>query len=652
MLAPAFLDELRSRLPVSSVVGRRTVLTKSGREFHGLCPFHHEKTPSFTVNDDKGFFHCFGCGAHGSVLDFAMRTEGLSFLEAVESLATEAGMEVPQASPAERAEEARRATLFEACEAACRLFEQRLCQPSGKAGLDYLLGRGVSEESIAKFRVGWAPERDGLRADLLGTRFPEALLLEAGLLRRRDDGSVGDLFRGRVTFPISDARGRVIGFGARTLGDGQPKYLNTPATPIFDKGATLYGLAQARDGAGREGCAAVVEGYLDVIALHQAGLAFAVAPLGTALTERQLEQAWKLAPDAVICLDGDSAGRRAMERAAHRALPLLATGRSLRFAVLPEIHDPDSLVREAGAEAMLGVLERARPVSDVVWQLAESRFPPESPERLAAFEAELFSRAAIIADGRVRRQVLGEFRRRLRFGYEVPAPDLLLGRSKKRIAPLPGENRLMDDWRRARGDSGVERVRDWLERHGVAWEALDAALCGIGYVRGKFIKGKYPAGEAWAGAPAPPLWEPEAGGVGLVVIPEWEGVPGESAPLDLVAWNPRTGELAGRTGRAVVLGENAVAEAVDFEGHGLSRAVRVAETPLSWLRMTAAGIPAVVVVDWKRAWDVLGGVSGLVAETVELAELLDDRVQPPKLRRPKILVDSGEGTDVQADRAG
>ncbi|MDA8230165.1 MAG: DNA primase [Magnetospirillum sp.] len=651
MLAPSFLDDLKSRVSVSSVVTRRTVLTKAGREFHGLCPFHNEKTPSFTVNDDKGFFHCFGCGAHGGIIDFEMRAYGLSFLDAVERLAAEAGLEVPKASPEEREHEARRATLYEAMEAACVLFEENLRKPQGNAGLEYLLGRGVSEDSIARFRVGWAPERDGLKSALMGSRFPEALLLEAGLLRQREDGSTGDLFRGRVTFPITDRRGRVIAFGARTLGDGQPKYLNSPATPIFDKGAVLYGFAHAREGAAKEGVAAVVEGYLDVVAMHQADLAFAVAPLGTALTERQLEQLWALAAEPVLCMDGDSAGQRAMERACERALPMLAIGRTLRFAVLPAKEDPDSLIRASGPDAMRGALSRARPLSDVVWQLSERRFPPETPERLAAFEAELFTRASVIPDGRARRHMLGEFRRRLRWGYEAPAPDVLLGRSKKRTAPLPGVKWLANEWERARREAEAGPVREWIERQGVDWQKLVSAWGGVGFARGKAIKGKYPEGMAWAGAPPPSLWEPEDGAAGLVIIPEWEGAPGQGAPLDLVAWNPRTGDLASRTGRAVVLGENAVAESLDFEGRGLTRPVKVAESPLSWLRMTADGDGAVLVVDWRRVWDVLGGVSALVGETVELAEQLHERVRPPRLRCPTIMVEGGEGIDGQADQA-
>ncbi|MDA8232408.1 MAG: DNA primase [Magnetospirillum sp.] len=415
---PRFLEDLRSRVSLAAVVGRRVKLVRKGREHHGLCPFHNEKTPSFTVNEDKGFYHCFGCGAHGDAIGFAMRAGHLSFTEAVETLAAEAGLDVPVASPEERRQEARRASLHDAMEAACAFFERELRGAAGREGLAYFRRRGVSDETIARFRLGWAPDgREALKSALMSETLPETLLVEAGLLKKPDGGGPAfDMFRGRVTFPITDRRGRVIAFGARTLGDGQPKYLNSPDTPLFHKGATLYGLAHARDRARERGVALAVEGYMDVIALHQAGFGYAVAPLGTALTVEQIEELWRLADEPVLCFDGDAAGQRAMARAAERGLPILKPGKSLRFAVLPHPEDPDSLIKSRGAQAMQAVLDAARPLVDVVWELASAGRALDTPERRALLEKELKDRAFGIADDTVKWQYWTAFREKLRAG--------------------------------------------------------------------------------------------------------------------------------------------------------------------------------------------------------------------------------------------
>ena len=265
-----FLDELRSRVRLASVVGRHVKLTRKGREYQGLCPFHNEKSPSFSVNEDKGFFHCFGCGAHGDAIAFEMRAGHLSFTDAVERLATEVGLEVPKATPEERHAETRRASLHDAMEAACRFFEDQLRQPGGREGLAYLRGRGLSEDTIARFRLGWSPDsRTALKTALMSAQCPESQLIEGGLLKQPEgNGGSFDMFRGRVMFPITDRRGRVIAFGARTLGDGQPKYLNSPETPLFHKGRTLYALAQARDAAAKGNHVLAVEGYMDVICIR------------------------------------------------------------------------------------------------------------------------------------------------------------------------------------------------------------------------------------------------------------------------------------------------------------------------------------------------------------------------------------------------
>ncbi|MBF0250504.1 MAG: DNA primase, partial [Alphaproteobacteria bacterium] len=301
-----FLDDLRERTGLADVVGRRVRLTKKGREHQGLCPFHKEKTPSFTVNEDKGFYHCFGCGAHGSVFDFVMETEGLNFRETVEKLAGEAGMQVPRDTPEEQARSERRKTLYDVMEAATRHFERVLRAPEGRQGLEYLRGRGLTEATIGRFRLGFAPDRrDGMKTALGPQGVSEDELVAAGLVIKRDDGSTYDRFRGRVMFPILDRRGRVVAFGGRIMGSDKDvaKYLNSPETDLFHKGSLLYGLdgAQVASRAGQPLVA--VEGYMDVIALFQAGFEGAVAPLGTALTEDQIQEMWKITPEPVLCFD-------------------------------------------------------------------------------------------------------------------------------------------------------------------------------------------------------------------------------------------------------------------------------------------------------------------------------------------------------------
>jgi DNA primase len=421
---PRFLDELRARTSLAGLVGKRVKLVRKGREWSGLCPFHNEKTPSFYVAEEKGFFHCFGCGAHGDAIGFCMRTEGLSFPEAVERLARDAGLDVPQARPEDVARAQREKTLHEANEAAQAWFAGALKAPSGRAALDYLRGRGLADETIERFRLGYAPEeRDGLKRALLGKGFTEALLLEAGLVIQPEEPgrSSFDRFRGRVMFPIADRRGRVVAFGGRVMGDGQPKYLNSPETPLFHKGRMLYALALAREAAAKGQTLVVAEGYMDVIALHQAGFGAAVAPLGTALTEAQIEELWRLAPEPVLCFDGDNAGRRAALRAAERVLPLLKPGHSLRFAFLPEGQDPDSLVRDRGAEPFQALLAAARPLADFLWESAAGAQKLDTPERRAALRQTLMARAAEIAERSVQQQYVAEFERRLAAAFAPPA---------------------------------------------------------------------------------------------------------------------------------------------------------------------------------------------------------------------------------------
>jgi DNA primase len=405
-LPPNFLDELRARTPLAPLIQRKTRLAKSGRNWKGCCPFHGEKTPSFYVYDDH--FHCFGCGAHGDAISFVMKAEGQSFPEAVERLAGEAGLEVPKASP-EAAARARAARdLHGVLDAAAQSFARRLRLPEGAEGLAYLRRRGLSEETIARFGLGWSGAgRGSLVADLKAEGIEAPQLLEAGLLREREDGSLTELFFNRVMFPIRDRRGRVISFGGRILGDGQPKYVNGPETPVFSKRRQLYALDLAKEAAFRGATLVVVEGYMDVIALHQAGFGGAVAPLGTALTEEQMEELWRITPEPVLCFDGDAAGARAAARSAEMALPLLSTERTLKLATLPAGEDPDTLVRKGGPAGFRAVLEGAQPMAEALYGLLTEGRPAGTPEQRAALRNRLTGAAGAIAD----KALAGEYRR-------------------------------------------------------------------------------------------------------------------------------------------------------------------------------------------------------------------------------------------------
>ncbi len=411
---PGFLEELRERVSLVETVAHKVRLARRGREHTGLCPFHKEKTPSFTVSDDKGFYHCFGCGAHGDAISFVMGTDGLSFPEAVEKLAAEVGMEVPRGSPEQAARQERTRDLHALLEAASAWFAQQLRLPEGKAALDYLRGRGIDDAAIARHRLGFAPDRRGaLQGALSREGFTVEAAREAGLIKQSDDGRDYEYFRGRVIFPIADRRGRILGFGGRAMGDQQPKYLNSPETSAFHKGRVLYNHAHALAASRETGEVVVVEGYMDVIALDGAGIRHTVAPLGTALTEEQIAALWRMAPEPVLCFDGDAAGQRAAARAAERVMPILQPGLSLRFATLPPGEDPDSLIRAGGAQAVQPVLSAARPLSDVVWRLELDRQIPNTPERRAALRKRLMEAAGRVGDPVVRDFYVNEFRGRL-----------------------------------------------------------------------------------------------------------------------------------------------------------------------------------------------------------------------------------------------
>ena len=412
----SFLDEIRARLPVSQVVSRRVPLKRAGREWKGLSPFNREKTPSFTVNDQKGFYHCFSSGKHGDVFTFLMETEGLSFPEAVEKLAGEVGLELPKPDPQFERVTKERLGLFDALEAAARLFEDALMTAEGRNPLAYAERRGLSRETLKEFRIGFAPQsRDTLKGALLKKGFTEKQLLEVGLLIKPDDGrATYDRFRNRLTIPILDAKSRVIAFGARALdAAAEPKYLNSPETKLFDKGSMVFNFARARKVAFEKGELVVVEGYMDVIALHQAGFTNAVATLGTSFTERQMEQLWLLAPEPIICFDGDRAGEAAAARAIDRMLPNLREGHSFRFAFLPHGSDPDDLVRTKGGSAFAECLAAARPLIDIVWLREIKAHAIDTPERRAAFEERLERLLSEIGNARVKDHYRREVKSRL-----------------------------------------------------------------------------------------------------------------------------------------------------------------------------------------------------------------------------------------------
>ena len=414
---PQFLDELRARLPVSAVVGRRVKLRKAGREWKGLSPFNKEKTPSFTVNDDKGFYHDFSSGKHGSIFDFVMETEGVSFPEAVERLADFAGVPLPAYSPEAAARDERRNTLHDIVELAATFFQTTLASRHGARGRGYLADRGIAPATQLAFRLGYATaEQYALKEHLGAAKIPVEDMIEAGLLIGGEDIAVPyDRFRDRIMFPIADWRGRVIAFGGRALEKDVPaKYLNSPETPLFHKGATLYNIAAARKAAHDGAPVIAVEGYVDVIAMVTAGFEATVAPLGTALTADQLALMWRMSDEPVLCFDGDDAGRRAAYRAAELALPLVTPGKSLKFAALPDGQDPDDLARSGGREAIADVLGAARPLAHVLWARESETGPFDTPERRAALEARLAAVTATIADEAVRRYYRQDFGARLR----------------------------------------------------------------------------------------------------------------------------------------------------------------------------------------------------------------------------------------------
>ncbi len=410
-----FLDELRSRISIVDVVGAKVKLTRKGREYTACCPFHNEKTPSFTVNEAKGFYHCFGCGAHGDIIKFEMEANNLPFMDAVQKLANKAGLQVPQLRHEDHEAIEKRNSLYDIMELAARFFEKCLRLPEGRQGLEYFYRRGFDDEIIAKFRLGYAPGNNGLKALLASKGIAEKEMAELGLIAVPEDKSrrPHDFFRERVIIPIMDKRGRVIAFGGRIMGDGQPKYLNSPETPVFNKRRVLYNLNYARDEAFAARNIIICEGYMDVIAMDKYGIGYAVAPLGTALTEDQIQEAWRVCPQPTLCFDGDNAGIRAAVRSVDRALPILKAGYSTKYVFLPDKMDPDEFLKARGRDEFLKVIGDTVPLAELVWRKNIQSKDLSTPEQKALLEKNIMEEVGKIADEKVRSYYVQEMQNRI-----------------------------------------------------------------------------------------------------------------------------------------------------------------------------------------------------------------------------------------------
>ncbi len=414
---PRFLDELRNRLTLSEIIGRRIKVTRTGRESKACCPFHSEKTPSFTINDDKQFYHCFGCGAHGDVINFLMQHDNISFIDSVESLAAEAGMQVPEQSPQEVQKAKEDKDLYSLLEDATLFFEGYLHEQRNNDALGYLIDRGLTNETIAEFRIGFAPD-DGqaLRKFLLAKDYSDKDMIKAGVIRPSTRG--GDpyaFFRDRVMFPVPDRRGRIVAFGGRILPEHMrppqrgdfvpPKYINSAETPLFHKGSMLYGEPIARRAAADGQSLILVEGYLDVIACAQAGVRGALAPMGTAVTQEQIISMWNMIPDftkvPILCFDGDNAGRKAARRVSENILPLLEAGRSVSFAFMPDGEDPDSLIKSSGVKGFQNILRGSISLFEFIWNAYIGGREFKTPETRAGVIKQLENEVAKVSDNDV-----------------------------------------------------------------------------------------------------------------------------------------------------------------------------------------------------------------------------------------------------------
>ena len=407
-----FIEELRARTTLSDLIGKRVKLVPKGGRLAGLCPFHSEKTPSFYVNDGDGFYHCFGCGVSGDAISFLRESDGMEFMEAVRFLAEMAGMAVPNSAPVDSQKAEQRKQAIDALEYAAQFYQANLSGPVGTTAAGYIASRGLDANIVAQFMLGYAP-RSGLYASLQQRQFPKELILQAGLAGISErDGQIYDYFRDRVMFPIQNRQGRVIAFGARALGDAQPKYLNSPEGPTFSKKAVLYGWTQAR-ALLRQGLPLlVVEGYMDVIAVSASGVAAALAPLGTALTEQQIQLVWKLHPEPIVCFDGDQAGQKAATRAIERILPLLEPGKTVRIASLPAGQDPDDILKTEGADGLRRIVAAASGILDSLWQRKFSEYKLEDartqPGARAAFWADIRQMVRSISHNQTRTAYLDD----------------------------------------------------------------------------------------------------------------------------------------------------------------------------------------------------------------------------------------------------
>ena len=627
MLPPAFLDELRSRTPMQPLVSRTVRLARSGRQWKGCCPFHGERTPSFYVYDDH--FHCFGCGAHGDAIAFVMQSAGSSFLEAVEHLAGEAGLQVPKASPEAAAAERRRADLTTVVECVAAAYERRLHLPEGRAALAYLRDRGLSDDTIRQFGLGWSGEgRGAIAADLARDGIARDQLVEAGVMRRDEEsGRITDLFFNRVMFPIRDRRGRIISFGGRVTGDGQPKYVNGPETALFSKRRTLYGLHLARAGVQAGHALLVVEGYMDVIALHQAGFAGAVAPLGTALTEEHLTELWRLSSAPVLCFDGDAAGRRAAARTAELALPAIGIDRGLSFVTLPPGEDPDSLIRHGGPNAMWAL--SAESFSVAVFNLLRQPGGEPTAELRAAFQARLAAAA-----GRIQDKVLASEVRRTWFA-----------RARREAGPVVADDEAGDGTAaQACFEACATRFADATARAHARFAHLAAGLGETGLAglivaapvleaEGRFevLSEGRPRKSQWRillavrdGAP-----NPDYSDGGLDDTARQSVLAG--AIVDLVACDPELMRVTSRlTGAAPVLGW-------PMQPELLSGPARIHETPYAWLRDGCRG--AVLIGDELQVQDwLLRCERGVTAARLPMAEALHKKLSRAGVVRPSVWV--------------
>ncbi|MDE0850379.1 DNA primase [Yoonia sp.] len=425
-LPPGFIDELRTRLSIGQVVGRKVMWdTRKSNQGKGdlwaPCPFHQEKSASFHVDDQKGFYYCFGCHAKGDAISFVRETENVSFMEAVQILAGEAGMTMPASDPRAQEKAEQRTSLVDVMEQAVQWHRLQLQTAAAGEARDYLTRRGLSVEAQARWDIGFSPDRGGVLDHLTGKGTDKALVIEAGLAAESDRGGAPyDRFRGRIIFPIRDARGRAIGLGGRAMAaDARAKYLNSPETPLFDKGRSLYNHGPAREAAGKGKPLIVAEGYMDVIALSEAGFTSCVAPLGTAITENQLRMMWRMSPEPIIALDGDTAGLRAAMRVIDIALPLLEAGQSVRFALMPEGMDPDDVIKQKGAGAMQALIDQAIPMVQLLWRRETEGKSYDSPERKAALDKTLREKIKLIQDPSIRSHY-GEAIKELRWALFRP----------------------------------------------------------------------------------------------------------------------------------------------------------------------------------------------------------------------------------------